>query len=230
LGHCALLGLAIAGARRPDARVAGNDRTRRSRHDPSADPKPIPVPWRPRQDDRTIASSRHPNHVDRHNLGQPAAISAKPPDMVVPHLSCAPFNRRIAQLSDGSLISIIDDDESVRTATTALMRSLGHVAHSFASAQAFLQSADVDHSSCLIVDVQMPRMSGVELQSALLSQSRRIPIIFMTAYPERIRSRVLRSGAVCCISKPFRAQALIECIDRALKRHASHHGCKHARL
>ena len=124
-----------------------------------------------------------------------------------------------------------DDDESVRTATTTLMRSLGHVAHSFASAQAFLQSADVDHSSCMIVDVQMPRMSGVELQSALLSQSRRIPIIFMTAYPEkRIRSRLLRSGAVCCISKPFRAQALIECIDGALKRHASHHGCKHARL
>jgi FixJ family two-component response regulator len=126
-------------------------------------------------------------------------------------------------LSDVSLISIIDDDESVRVATTALMRSLGHVVHSFAAAEAFLQSADVDESSCLIVDVQMPRMSGVELQSALLSQGRRIPMIFMTSYPEnRIRSQVLRSGAVCYISKPFRAQALIECIDKALKRHASH--------
>ena len=126
-------------------------------------------------------------------------------------------------MSNVSLISIIDDDESVRVATTALMRSLGDIVHSFASAEAFLQSADVDKSSCLIVDVQMPRMSGVELQSALLSQGRRIPMIFMTSYPEnRIRSQVLRSGAVCYISKPFRAQALIECIDKALKRHASH--------
>jgi FixJ family two-component response regulator len=125
---------------------------------------------------------------------------------------------RIALLPNASLISIIDDDESVRMATTALTRSLGHVAHSFASAQAFLQSAHVDDTSCLIVDVQMPRMSGVELQSALLSQGRGIPIIFMTAFPdERIRSRVLRSGAVGYISKPFRAEALIECIDRALK-------------
>jgi FixJ family two-component response regulator len=99
------------------------------------------------------------------------------------------------------------------------MRSLGHVAHSFVSAQAFLQSAHVDDTSCLIVDVQMPGMSGVELQRALLSQGRRIPIIFITAFPEeRIRSRVLRSGAVGFISKPFRAQTLIECIDTALKR------------
>jgi CheY-like chemotaxis protein len=188
---------------------------------------------RVREDDRTIASGRHPRQQPRRSA-QPWTTGSNIRQAArhgCPHLSCAPFNRRIAQLSDGSLISIIDDDESVRTATTALMRSLGHVAHSFASAQAFLQSADVDHSSCLIVDVQMPRMSGVELQSALLSQGRRIPIIFMTAYPEkRIRSQLLRSGAVCCISKPFRAQALIECIDGALKRHASHHGCKHARL
>jgi CheY-like chemotaxis protein len=178
-----------------------------------------------REDDRAIAFSRHPHRqtsVDRNNRGRPAAISAKPPDMVLP-ISVVPRligpQPRIAQLPDASLISVIDDDESVRMATTALMRSLGHVAHSFASVRAFLQSTHVDDTSCLIVDVQMPRMSGVELQSALLSQGRRIPIIFMTAFPdERIRSRVLRSGAVGYISKPFRAQALIECIDRARKR------------
>jgi FixJ family two-component response regulator len=123
------------------------------------------------------------------------------------------------QLPVTPLISVIDDDESVRMATTALARSLGHAVRSFASAQAFLESAYVDNTSCLIVDVQMPRMSGVELQSALLSQGRRIPIIFMTAFPdEKIRSRVLRSGAVGYISKPFRAQGLIECIDKALER------------
>ena len=82
------------------------------------------------------------------------------------------------------LISVIDDDESVRMATTALARSLGHAVRSFASAQAFLELAYVDNTSCLIVDVQMPRISGVELQSTLLSQGRRIPIIFMTAFPD----------------------------------------------
>ena len=127
--------------------------------------------------------------------------------------------RRIVQLPVTPLISVIDDDESVRMATTALARSLGHAVRSFASAQAFLESAYVDNTSCLIVDIQMPRMSGVELQSALLSQGHRIPIIFMTAFPdEKIRSRVLRSGAVGYISKPFRAQGLIECLDRALER------------
>jgi len=95
------------------------------------------------------------------------------------------------------VISIIDDDESIHVATSCLLRSHGFVAHPFASAHAFLQSAHVDDISCLIVDVQMPGMSGVDLQSALLSQNRRTPIIFITAFPEeRVRSRALRSGAV----------------------------------
>jgi CheY-like chemotaxis protein len=186
-----------------------------------------------RQCDREDAGRRSHNYLDilvNDRSAQPCTTDSNIRQAAghgSPHLSCASCNRnsqlRIAQLSDVSLISIIDDDESVRVATTALMRSLGHVAHSFASAEAFLQSADVDESSCLIVDVQMPRMSGVELQSALLSQGRRVPIIFMTGYPEKnIRSQILRSGAVCYISKPFRAQALIECIDKALKRQASH--------
>jgi FixJ family two-component response regulator len=117
------------------------------------------------------------------------------------------------------VISIIDDDESVRAATSCLLRSHGFVAQAFASAHAFLQSAHVDDASCLIVDVQMPGMSGVELQSALLSQKRRTPIIFISAFPEeRVRSRALRSGAVGFLSKPFDAQALIKCIDTALRR------------
>ena len=116
------------------------------------------------------------------------------------------------------MISIIDDDESIRAATSCLLRSHGFVAQAFASARAFLQSAHVDDASCLIVDVQMPGMSGVELQSALLSQKRRTPIIFISAFlEERVRSRALRSGAVGFLSKPFDAQALIKCIDMALR-------------
>jgi len=118
------------------------------------------------------------------------------------------------------LISIIDDDASVRVATNRLVRSLGYVAHTFASADGFLQSPHVNDTACVIADVQMPGMSGIELQSHLIAQGRSVPMIFITAFPEEsIRSRALKAGAVCFLSKPFDGTILIECIDIALKRH-----------
>jgi FixJ family two-component response regulator len=118
-------------------------------------------------------------------------------------------------------ISIVDDDASVRVATNRLVRSLGYVAHTFASADDFLQSPHVNDTACVIADVQMPGMSGVELQSVLIAQGRSVPMIFITAFPEEsIRSRVLKSGAVGFLSKPFDGAILIEYIDAALKRHA----------
>ena len=81
------------------------------------------------------------------------------------------------------VVSIIDDDASVRVATHRLVRSLGYIAHTFSSADEFLQSPLVNDTSCMIADVQMPGMSGVELQSVLLAQGRRMPIIFITAFP-----------------------------------------------
>ena len=118
------------------------------------------------------------------------------------------------------LISIIDDDASVRVATNRLVRSLGYVAHTFASADCFLQSPHVNDTACVIADVQMPGMSGIELQSVLIAQGRSVPMIFITAFPEEsIRSRALRAGAVCFLSKPFDGTILIECIDIALKKH-----------
>ena len=117
------------------------------------------------------------------------------------------------------MISIVDDDPSVREATKGLVRSLGYGAAAFASAEDFLQSDRVNDTACLITDMQMPGLSGVELQSRLVAQGNRTPIIFITAFPEeRVRSRALRSGAVGFLSKPFDAQALIKCIDMALSR------------
>ena len=82
------------------------------------------------------------------------------------------------------VISIIDDDASVRAATNNLVRSLGYTVHTFASAEAFLHSAQLNDTSCAIVDVQMPTMSGIELQSHLRAKGYRVPFIFITAFPE----------------------------------------------
>jgi FixJ family two-component response regulator len=117
------------------------------------------------------------------------------------------------------VISIVDDDASVRVATNRLVRSLGYVAHTFASADEFLRSPQANESSCVIADVQMPGMSGVELQRRLVSQGHGLPIIFMTAFPdERIKARVLEAGAVCFLTKPFDGSTLIKYLDAALKR------------
>jgi FixJ family two-component response regulator len=118
------------------------------------------------------------------------------------------------------VISIIDDDTSVRIATDNLLRSLGHTVHTFASAEEFLQSVHFDDTSCVIADVQMPVMSGVELQALLLSQGHRVPFIFITAFPEAtIRARALRAGATCFLTKPFDRITLIKCLEKALAGH-----------
>ena len=118
------------------------------------------------------------------------------------------------------VISIIDDDASVRAATDNLLRSLGYTVHTFASAEEFLQSAHFNGTSCVIADVQMPAMSGVELQALLLAQGHRVPFIFITAFPEEtIRARVLKAGAISFLTKPFDRVTLINCLDTALRRH-----------
>jgi FixJ family two-component response regulator len=123
------------------------------------------------------------------------------------------------------VISIIDDDASVRVATNRLVRSLGYVAHTFASADEFLRSSQANDSSCVIADVQMPGISGVELQRRLLTQGYRLPIIFVTAFPdEGIKARVLEAGAVCFLTKPFDGPTLVKYLDTALKRDRAEDG------
>lgn len=116
-------------------------------------------------------------------------------------------------------LCIIDDDESVRRATTSLLRSLGYVVRNFASAEEFLHSPYVDQASCLIVDVNMPHMGGLDLQSCLRAKGLHTPIIFITAYQEqRVRSRALDAGAIGYLDKPFDSETLIKCLHLALKR------------
>src|SRR4029450_3284603 len=114
------------------------------------------------------------------------------------------------QLRTGPTISIVDDDESMRCAVKSLVTSLGFDACTCASAEEFLQSPLLDDTACLITDLQMPGLSGIELQKSLLAQERHIPIIFMTAFPEeRMRTRAMEAGALGCLSKPLESQTLI---------------------
>jgi FixJ family two-component response regulator len=118
------------------------------------------------------------------------------------------------------IISIIDDDGSVRAATYNLVRSLGYVVHTFASAEEFLGSPHLNDTSCVIADVQMPKMSGLELQAHLHAAGYRVPFIFITAFSlDNARARALKAGAICFLAKPFAGEALISCLDTALQGH-----------
>jgi FixJ family two-component response regulator len=114
-------------------------------------------------------------------------------------------------------IAIVDDDESVREAATNLFRSMGFPVVAFASAEEFLRSDSVERTSCLVLDVQMPGMGGLRLQSHLTAAGRHIPIVFVTAYPdEGVRSKALQSGAVCFLTKPFAEADLLDGLRSAL--------------
>jgi FixJ family two-component response regulator len=117
------------------------------------------------------------------------------------------------------MISIIDDDLLVRESIADLISSLGHEALIFGSAQQFLASGCLKDTACIITDLHMPGLNGLDLQSRLLAEGHRIPIIFITAYPkEAARSRALTAGAVAFLSKPFEENALISSVETAVKR------------
>jgi FixJ family two-component response regulator len=117
------------------------------------------------------------------------------------------------------VISVIDDDASLRAATDNLLRSLGYTVYTFVSAEEFLRSAHFNDTSCVIADVQMPGMSGVDLQAQLLTQGHSVPFIFMTAFPEEaIRARAMKAGAICFLTKPFDRLTLTRYLDSALGR------------
>jgi FixJ family two-component response regulator len=115
------------------------------------------------------------------------------------------------------IISIVDDDEAVRSALDALVRSLGYEARAFESAEAFLEGDGADGSDCMILDVRMPGMSGPQLQARLVEDGRKIPIVFITAHPhEDLRRAVLSRGAVALLGKPWEGQALVDALEMAL--------------
>ena len=116
-----------------------------------------------------------------------------------------------------NLISVIDDDESVRRTTTRLIESFGFRAAAFDSAENFLGSGHLNDTSCLIVDVQMPGMNGLELQSELAAADCRIPIIFITAFDDKeSRRRAMQAGAIAFLGKPFNDEQLLESIRLGL--------------
>jgi FixJ family two-component response regulator len=119
---------------------------------------------------------------------------------------------------EDELISIIDNDTLARYGVVALVESLGYKSVSFSSAEHFLASGAITETTCLITDVRMPGLSGLELQEALRSQGHRTPVILMTTYPnESRRNRAIDGGAVGFLSKPFDDTSLIECLAAAIK-------------
>ena len=116
-----------------------------------------------------------------------------------------------------NLIAVIDDDESIRRTTTLLIESFGFRSAAFESAESFLTYGQLDDASCLIVDLQMPGMNGLQLQSHLASAGCRIPVIFITAYDgKESRRRAMEAGAVAFLGKPFNDDQLLQCIGLAL--------------
>jgi FixJ family two-component response regulator len=117
-----------------------------------------------------------------------------------------------------SLVTVVDDDESVRESLPDLLREFGFAAEAFSSARAFLASDVVSQTSCLLLDVAMPGMSGPELQQELIRRRRDIPIVFITAGgDESVRPRLIAEGAVECLFKPFSETALLEALNAALR-------------
>ncbi len=117
-----------------------------------------------------------------------------------------------------SLVSVFDYDESVRESLPDLLRELGFAVQAFSSAEEFLASDYVDETSCLILDIAMPGMSGPDLQRELKLRRQEIPIIFITAHAdETVRPRVIAQGAVECLFKPFSDTALLGALNAALR-------------
>jgi FixJ family two-component response regulator len=120
-------------------------------------------------------------------------------------------------MTDAALISVVDDDESLRESLEGLLKSLGYGVEVFSSAEGFLRSDALEKTDCLILDVRMPGMSGPDLQRRLAGNQNRVPIIFITAHgDEDIISRVMADGAVDCLVKPFTEDALLSAISLSL--------------
>lgn len=114
-------------------------------------------------------------------------------------------------------IAVVDDDTSIRAAADSLLRSRGYVVFTFESAEEFLRSAELSGTSCVITDVRMPVMGGIELQAIVRARGCTVPFIFITAFPEDMgRTQAMEGGATCFLTKPFDAPTLIKYVEIAL--------------
>lgn len=118
-----------------------------------------------------------------------------------------------------AVIAVVDDDESLRCALEGLLRATGYQARTYDGAREFLDSDGPAQAQCLISDIQMPGMCGVELYEALRARGLHIPVIFITAYPgENPRITANMPGVIACLRKPFEAQQLLDCVEAALRK------------
>jgi FixJ family two-component response regulator len=121
-------------------------------------------------------------------------------------------------VSQGPFIACIDDDKSVRDAIEGFLKAFGFAVEVFSSAEEFLQSGRLKQTSCLIADVKLPGMSGLQLQGRLTASGQRVPMIFITAFSdEYIRAQALSAGAICFLGKPITKDELLTCIGVALE-------------
>lgn len=128
------------------------------------------------------------------------------------------YIRTMADLEKTKMVAIVDDDDLMRGALQGLLKAVGLPAQAFASAEEFLRSGQQHQAGCLIADIRMPGMSGLELQAKLNMDACRIPIIFITAHgDEKMRMQALRAGAVEFMAKPFDDEALLESVRAALE-------------
>jgi FixJ family two-component response regulator len=124
----------------------------------------------------------------------------------------------MATQSKSDLVAIVDDDDLMRSALQGLLRSAGLQSQAFASAEEFLKSGQQRQTACLIADIRMPGISGLELQAKLNAENCRIPTIFITAHgDEKMRMQALREGAVEFLAKPFDDEVLLENVRAALQ-------------
>jgi FixJ family two-component response regulator len=122
------------------------------------------------------------------------------------------------QLTNAPIVSIIDDDQDVRHAVQRLIRSRGFATRTFASAEEFLRSPSLHETACVITDIQMPGMTGIDLHDVMLKQGPRLPVIFLTAFPDdRTEKRALQAGALGFLTKPFDAKTLVSLVDAAVR-------------
>src|ERR1700748_2486257 len=129
-------------------------------------------------------------------------------------------NYRSCQVpNSGPIVAIVDADEAVGNAIEVLMRSIGLAAQAFSSGEEFLRSPELSRTGCLVVDFDMPRLSGLDLHNNLSLLGKEIPTVLITAYPsDEIRARALQAGVICFLPKPFDESELLNCIQAALDR------------
>ena len=120
-------------------------------------------------------------------------------------------------MANRSLVSVVDDDESVRESLPGLLQHVGYAVQAFASAEEFLAASTADKTSCLILDVGLPGMSGPELQQELMRRGKAIPIVFITAQGDAsLHRRLVAAGAAACLSKPFSDVGLLGAVETAI--------------